>query len=70
MRIAILSRNPRSYSVRRLREASRQRGHEARVLDTLRFSIMIEHQKPGLYYRHRSLPHIDEIGRASCRERV
>ncbi len=61
MRIAILSRNPRSYSVRRLREASRQRGHEARVLDTLRFSIMIEHQKPGLYYRHRSLPHIDAV---------
>jgi ribosomal protein S6--L-glutamate ligase len=61
MRIAILSRNPRSYSVRRLREASRQRGHEARVLDTLKFSIMIEHQKPGLYYRHRSLPHIDAV---------
>jgi len=61
MRIAILSRNPRSYSVRRLREAARQRGHEARVLDTLRFSIMIEHQMPGLYYRHRRLPHIDAV---------
>lgn len=61
MRIAVLSRNPRSYSVRRLREAARQRGHEARVLDTLKFSIMIEHQKPGLFYRHRSLPHIDAV---------
>ncbi len=61
MRIAIVTRNPRSYSVRRLREASRQRGHEARVLDTLKFSIMIEHQKPGLYYRHRRLPHIDAV---------
>jgi ribosomal protein S6--L-glutamate ligase len=44
-----------------LREAARQRGHDVRVLDTLRFSIMIEHQKPGLFYRHRSLPHIDAV---------
>lgn len=61
MRVAILTRSPRSYSVRRLREAGRQRGHDIRVLDTLKFSIMIEHQKPGLFYRHRSLPHIDAV---------
>jgi len=33
MKIAILSRNPKLYSTRRLVEAAQQRGHEVRVLD-------------------------------------
>ena len=39
MKIAILSRGPRLYSTRRLKEASEQRGHTAKVLDTLDFAI-------------------------------
>ena len=36
MKIAVLSRNPRLYSTRRLVEAGQQRGHEMVVIDTLR----------------------------------
>lgn len=36
MKIAVLSRNPRLYSTRRLVEAGRERGHEMVVIDTLR----------------------------------
>lgn len=33
MKIAILSRNPKLYSTRRLVEAAEGRGHEVRVLE-------------------------------------
>lgn len=36
MKIAVLSRNPRLYSTRRLVEAGIERGHEMVVIDTLR----------------------------------
>ena len=39
MKIAILSRNPRLYSTRRLVEAGTQRGHEVQVIDTLRAEV-------------------------------
>jgi ribosomal protein S6--L-glutamate ligase len=61
MRIAILSRMPRSYSTRRLRQAAQQRGHSAQVLDTLRFSIMLEKQEPKLFYKHRKLQDFDAV---------
>ena len=54
MHIALLSRNRNLYSTRRLVEAAEQRGHTARVVDTLRCYMSITSQ----------------IGRASCRERV
>lgn len=61
MIIGILSREPRSYSTRRLREAARSHGHEVRVLDTLRFSIFLEHGEPDLYYCHRRLQPLDAV---------
>ncbi len=61
MKIAILSRMPRSYSTRRLREAAIQRGHQVSVMDTLKFSIMLEQGEPELFYRHRKLPAIDAV---------
>lgn len=36
MKIAILSREPRNYSTRRLVEVAQARGHQVEVLDTLR----------------------------------
>ncbi|HEX2200973.1 MAG TPA: 30S ribosomal protein S6--L-glutamate ligase, partial [Gammaproteobacteria bacterium] len=36
MKIALLSRNPKLYSTRRLVEAAQKRGHPIRVLDALR----------------------------------
>lgn len=55
MRIAILSRGPRLYSTRRLKEACEARGHESRVLDTFSFSIEVEQGAPRLYYKHKKL---------------
>ncbi|MDJ0853147.1 MAG: 30S ribosomal protein S6--L-glutamate ligase [Myxococcota bacterium] len=61
MKIAILSRNRRLYSTRRLREAAEMRGHSARVLDTLDFSIEVEQGSPRLYYRNKALSSYDAV---------
>jgi len=61
MKIGILSRQPRSYSTRRLREAAAGRGHRVQVLDTLRFSISLEQERPGLHYRQRRLGALDAV---------
>jgi len=61
MKIAILSRNPRCYSTRRLREAAVSRGHSVRVLNTLKFSIGLETQAPGLFYSNKRLSTYDAI---------
>jgi ribosomal protein S6--L-glutamate ligase len=46
MKIAILSRNPKLYSTRRLAEAAQERGHEVRVLDVLRCYMNITSHAP------------------------
>jgi ribosomal protein S6--L-glutamate ligase len=61
MRIAILSRGPRLYSTRRLKEACEIRGHEARVLDTLSLSIEVAPGSPRLYYKQRKLSSYDAV---------
>lgn len=61
MNIGILSRLPRSYSTRRLREAALSRGHTVKVMNTLKFSIILEQQMPLLYYRNRRLGPFDAI---------
>ncbi len=61
MKLAILSRSPRAYSTRRLREAAAVRGHNVKVLDTLKFSIAVEHGSPDLYYGTKHLSHYDAI---------
>jgi ribosomal protein S6--L-glutamate ligase len=61
MRIAILSRSPRLYSTRRLREAAQARGHEARVLNTLSCSIEVAQGSPRLYYKNKKLSRFDAV---------
>jgi len=61
MKIAILSRGRDIYSTRRLVEAARARGHDVRVLDTLRFSFVIEGRSPQLYLGGRKLPRYDAV---------
>ena len=61
MKIAILSRNPRLYSTRRLVEAATQRGHEARVIDVLQHIALLVadepgHRRPALLHEHRLAP--------------
>ncbi len=61
MKLAILSRSPRCYSTRRLREAALARGHRARVLNTLKFAIDLKAATPSLYYRTRCLSRYDAV---------
>ena len=59
MRLAILSREPRSYSTQRLVEACKRRGHKFKVLNTLKFAIDIEQESPDLYYMQKPISHYD-----------
>ena len=61
MKIAILSRNPRLYSTRRLVEAAEARGHEVRVLDHIRCYMNISSSNPTLHYRGEDLPLYDAV---------
>lgn len=61
MKISILSRAPRAYSTRRLREALTLRDHDVKVLDTLRFSMRVARMEPDLYFRGRRLSHHDAV---------
>lgn len=61
MKIAILSRGPRLYSTRRLRETAAARGHHVKVLDTNKFSIHVEEEEPSLAYHARNLPDYDAV---------
>ena len=61
MKLAILSRSPKCYSTRRLREAAVQRGHKVKVLNTLKFAIDLEQGSPELYFRTKRLSHYDAV---------
>lgn len=61
MKLAILSRGPKSYSTRRLKEAALQRNHKVKVLDTLKFSIDLQQGIPDLYYRQKPLANYDAV---------
>lgn len=52
MRIGILSRNPKLYSTKRLIEAAKERGHEVKVVDTLRCYMNITSSKPSVHYKN------------------
>jgi ribosomal protein S6--L-glutamate ligase len=61
VKIAILSRAPRSYSTQRLRAAAVERGHDPKVLNTLRFAIDLSAENPDLLYRGRQLSDYDAV---------
>jgi len=61
MKIAILSRNIKLYSTRRLVEAAEQRGHEVIVLDHLKCVLVIEKGHPHIYYGGKEVSGIDAI---------
>lgn len=61
MKLAILSRGPKCYSTRRLREAADSRGHEVKVLDTLKFSIDLRQAQPKLFYKSKQLSTYDAV---------
>jgi ribosomal protein S6--L-glutamate ligase len=61
MKLAILSRALKVYSTQRLKAAAIERGHEVRVLNTLRFAIDLAGDTPDLQYRGKQLSQYDAI---------
>lgn len=61
MKIAVLSRNGKLYSTKRLIEAIEVKGHEAVLIDHLRCDIIIEDEGPAIYYKGQPLKEIDAI---------
>lgn len=61
MKIAILSRNTKLYSTKRLIEASRHRGHEVHVLDVLRCYMSITSHKSEIHYKGKVMDGFDAV---------
>jgi ribosomal protein S6--L-glutamate ligase len=61
MKLAILSRNPRLYSTRRLLEAAEARGHETHVIDYLRCYMNITSLHPKVMYQGEPLEGFDAV---------
>lgn len=61
MKLGILSCSMKCYSTRRLREAAVQRGHNVKVLNTLRFAIDLKQANPDLFFRRNRLSHYDAV---------
>jgi ribosomal protein S6--L-glutamate ligase len=61
MKLAILSRAPNAYSTQRLRTAAAQRGHQVKVLNTLRFAIDLSGDEPDLQFRGKQISDYDAI---------
>ncbi|MGH8042461.1 MAG: 30S ribosomal protein S6--L-glutamate ligase [Rudaea sp.] len=61
MKIAILSRNTKLYSTRRLVEAARARNHRVRVLDPLRCYMRIAPGDFSVHYQGRALADYDAV---------
>ena len=55
MKLAILSRNSKLYSTRRLVEAARERNHSVRVLDPLRCYLRISSDGFDMHYKGRPI---------------
>lgn len=61
MKIAVLSRNTKLYSTRRLVEAIEQRGHESMVIDHLKCDLVMDEDGPSVFYNGRSIEDVDAI---------
>jgi len=61
MKIAILSRNVKLYSTKRLVEAAQKRGHEVIVLDPLKCVLLIERNEPRVFYFGKLIEGVDAI---------
>jgi ribosomal protein S6--L-glutamate ligase len=61
MKIAVLSRNGKLYSTRRIVEAGQKRGHEVHVIDHQKCVLVIEKNKPHIFYKGVELKDINAI---------
>lgn len=61
MKLGILSRRTQLYSTRRLVEEAEKRGHEIRVVDTLRCYMNITAHQPSIHYKGEVLRDFDAV---------
>ncbi len=61
MNIAIISRNSKLYSTRRMAEEAIAKGHNVRVIDPLRCYMTIASQRPTIHYKGEELTDFDAI---------
>jgi ribosomal protein S6--L-glutamate ligase len=61
LKVAILSRNPRLHSTRRLVEAARALGHVPLVLDTLHCNMVLARERPSMFYRGEEVGPVDVV---------
>ena len=61
LKIAVLSRNTRLYSTKRLVEAGLKRGHDMYVIDPLRCYMNISAHAPEVHYKGRKLEGFDAV---------
>jgi ribosomal protein S6--L-glutamate ligase len=61
MNIGILSRNPKLYSTKRLKEAGEKRGHKVEIIDHMKCVLLIEKKNPMVWYNGKRLDYFDAI---------
>jgi len=61
MNIAILSRDPKLYSTRRLKQAGEERGHKVEIIDHMKCVLFIEKKNPMVLYQGRKLDYFDAV---------
>ncbi|VGO16771.1 Ribosomal protein S6--L-glutamate ligase [Pontiella desulfatans] len=61
MKIALLSRNAKLYSTRRLKEAAEERGHDVQTIDVLRAYMNIASHHPTIHYKGEAIEGIDAV---------
>ena len=61
MNIAILSRDAKLYSTKRLKEAGEKRGHRIEIIDHMKCVLFIEKKNPVVLYQGRKLDYFDAI---------
>jgi ribosomal protein S6--L-glutamate ligase len=61
MNIAILSRDPKLYSTKRLKQAGEARGHRVEIIDHMKCVLFIEKKNPMVLYQGRRLDYFDAV---------
>ena len=59
MKIAVLSRNPKLYSTKRLVDVAKERGHDVRVVDHVHCFMDIGTDNPSVHYKNEEFTHKD-----------
>ena len=61
MNILMLARKPNLYSHKRLVEAAKERGHEIRIINTLRCYMDVSAHRPGVRYQGEDIKGYDAV---------